>query len=201
MNTYTTLKTAIADWLDRDDLTSTIPSLIVLAEQKIYRELRVSAMEASLSSAISSGVVAVPSGYKELKFAYINGAPVQSLARKTPDWIYTNYPTRSADSKPVFIAREGSNFIFGPYPDSGYTVKGIYYKALDALSASNETNWFTANASALLLFAALSEAEAFLSNDPRVVFWRAKYEEEKKTVQDEDDREELSGSTLSVTAG
>ena len=155
---YSTLKAAVADWLDRDDLTSQIDTFLDLTEAVLARELRIKPMETALSSAISGGVLAVPSDYLELRFAYVDGSPVRWLELKDPGWIYLNYPTRSSTSKPYYIGREGDNFIFGPYPDDGYTIKGSYYAKLAALSASNETNWFTANAPDLLLFGCLLQA-------------------------------------------
>jgi hypothetical protein len=151
ITTYAELKTAVANWLARTNLTAYIPDFIMLGERRIYRELRIRAMEASLSSAIASGTISVPSGYVEMKFAYIDGTPVQALTKKEGAFIYEFYPTRSADGKPQFFAREVDNFIFGPYPDSNYTVKGVYYKRLDALSDSNTTNWFITNAPDLLV--------------------------------------------------
>lgn len=200
LNSYTTIKTAVGTWLDRSDLSGVIPDLITMGEARVYRDLRIAAMETSLSTAITAGVVAVPDGYIEMKHLYVDGSPVQKLQRKTAEWIYTNYPSRAADSKPLFFAREGGNFIFGPYSDSTYTVKGIYYKRLAALSAGNETNWFTTNAPELLLFAALTEAEPYLGNDPRYILWQAKYDAVKTAVQRQDTAEEFSGSTLQVTA-
>lgn len=200
ITSWTTLKTAVGDWLHRSDLTSVIPDFITFGEARIYRDMRLACMETALSSAISSGVIAVPSGYIELKHAYVNSTPVQWLQRKDPEWIYANYPTRSADGSPIAIAREGSNFIFGPYPDSGYTIKGIYYKHLDALSGSNETNWFTANAPDLLLFASLCEAEPYLQNDPRIAIWEKKYDQVRARIQNDDDQEAYSGSVLAISA-
>lgn len=191
---YSELKTAVANWLNRSDLTSYIPDFITLGENRIYRELRIRTMETALSETIASGVVAVPSTYVDLKFAYINSSPTTKLQRRTAEFIYEKYPTRSSEGTPHFIAREASNFIFGPYPDSAYTVKGVYYARLTALSDSNTTNWFTTNAPDILLWASLAEAEPFLKNDARVALWAAKYEAAKQGIQMEDKREEHSGS-------
>jgi hypothetical protein len=203
ITTYSELLQAVENWLHRDgdaDIESRAPEFVRMGELRIYRDLRIRAMETSLSSAIASGVVAVPSGYIDMKFAYLNTSPVAKLQRKDAEWIYHNYPTRSADAQPKFFAREGENFIFGPYPDSSsYTMKGIYYKRLDALSASNTTNWFTTNAPDLLLWAALAEAEPFTMNDQRATMWEAKYEMVKSRIQREDDQEEFSGSPLTST--
>ena len=53
INTYSTLQTAVANWLDRDDLTARIPEFIALAETRINRALRIRAME-TVSTAIST---------------------------------------------------------------------------------------------------------------------------------------------------
>jgi hypothetical protein len=199
ISTYAELKDAVANWVARSTLTAFVPDFIMLGESRIYRELRIRAMETALSSTIATGVIAVPSGYIELKFAYIDGTPVQRLTVKDPGWIYEYYSTRSADGKPSFIARDVDNFIFGPYPDSAYTVKGTYYKRLDALSVSNTTNWFTTNAPDLLLWASLCEAEPFMKNDERTQLWEAKYENVKQAIIKQDKRESHSGSPIVTT--
>lgn len=196
---YSELKTAVANWLNRSDLTAYVPDFIALGEARIYRDLRIRAMETALSSAISSGVVAVPASYKELKFAYVDGSPTRQLLRSDPEFIYAKFPTRSATSKPSYIAREGSNFIFGPYPDSNYTIKGVYYASLTALSDANTTNWFTSNAPDILLWAALCEAEPFIKNDERVGLWQAKYDLVKEAIEREERNEQFSGGGLAAT--
>lgn len=196
---FATLKTEVAAWLNRSDLTNEVPGFIQLGEFRVYRDLRVRQMETALSAAISSGVLAVPSGYLEMKFAYVNGSPMRKLERKDAEWIYLNYPTRSSDGTPKFFAREATNFIFGPYPDSAYTVKGVYYKKLDALSGTNTTNWLITDAPDLILFASLCEAAPFLQDDTRVPLWEKKYAQIKDRFQRNDVEEEFSGSPLAVT--
>lgn len=201
ITSYATLQTAILEEAHRTtdaDLTAVVPGLIVLAESRIYREMRVRQMETALSTAMSSGTLAVPSGYLELKFAYINGAPIRRLTKKDAEWIYANYPTRSADGTPSFIAREGENFIFGPYPDSDYTVKGIYYKRLAAVSTGS--NWLITDAPDLILWASMCEVARWTQNDERLPIWERTYEQIKAGVQRQDADEEFSGSPLSVTA-
>lgn len=199
ITTWATLKTEVANQLNRTDLTNDVPFFIQLAEFRIYRELRVRQMETVLNSTMSSGQIAVPSGYRSLKFAYIDGTPVQKLERKDAEWIYHNYPTRSASSKPFYIARDGGNFIFGPYPDSAYTVKGVFYKQLDLLSDSNTSNWLITDAPDLIYFAALCEAKPWLGDDERIAIWERKYEVVKQRVQLADNAEEFSGGPLAAT--
>ena len=196
-----TLKSTVEDYLDRSDIGDQVEAAITFAENRIYRDVRVADMETALSATTSSGVIAVPSGYIEMKFMYIDTAPVQALQRKDLSFIYENFPTRSADSKPTFFAREGSNFIFGPFPDTNYAIKGVYYAKLTALApGSNESNFIITDFPEALLFAALVECEPFLQNDERLVIWESKYQEAIKQIQAQDDAEALSGSPLAVTA-
>ena len=89
LGTYSDLQTAIATWLNRTDLTAYIPDFIALAEERVYRNLRVKAMETALNDTIASGVIAVPSDYIELKSAYIDGSPAYALERLSVEEIYT----------------------------------------------------------------------------------------------------------------
>lgn len=197
---YSDLKDSIAGYLHRTDMTAMIPEFIADAENRIYNELRIKAMEASYSQAVSSGSVTLPTGFLEWIDLYVDGDSVQKLTRKDIEWIYTKYPARNGAGKPVFFAREGESLIFGPYAGA-YTIKGRYYKRLTALSDSNTTNWFTENEPALLRFGALCEAAPYVMDDERVQLWEAKYQASKNRIQRTDKLEKMSGSLLQMVAG
>ena len=199
--TYSDLQAAIASWLNRTDLTSYIPDFIALAEERIYRGLRVKGIESGLLDTINGGVISVPSDYLELKSAYLDCSNSCLLERASVEDIYRLYPQRSSSGKPQYIAREGSNFIFGPYPDSAYSIRGIYYAKPAALSATNTANWLTQNAPSLLLFGALAEAAPFLKDDERVMIWEAKYAAQMDETNRADKREALRGSSLTMNTG
>jgi len=194
LSTYTELTASIANWLDRTDITTEIVDFVTLAETKIYRNIRVRALEKSLSVVISSGVAAMPTDYLELKHAYIDGSPVQTLERTLLNTIYTQYPTRSSTGKPVFIADNVDNFEFAPYPDSAYTVKGTYYAKLPALSTTNETNWLITDNPDLILFASLIESVSFTGDTRRLNEWAAKYETAESAANLQAKIQRVSGS-------
>lgn len=198
LDTYSGLVAAIQNELHRSDLASYVPDWITLAESRINKHLRVRAMETSTSSTIAAGVVAVPTNYLSLKDAYITSTtPYVNLDRKTANWVYGNYPNRVAEGTPGFIAREGSSFIFGPYPDANYVVKLVYWARLTALSSA--LNSIFTNYPGLWLFGALCESAPWLKDDKRIAVWEGKFQDLIKQVQDEDDDEFLSGSVLRMT--
>jgi len=172
INTYAELQTAVASWVHRADLTTPIPDLIMLGERWIWRHARVRDMEAALSLTIASGVATIPTDYRSLKHARIDGTPTRHLRMRAASWIMENYPLRSSGGKPFFIAADGASFIFGPFPDSNYSVLGTYYKELTTIATSANAV-FTANPD-LYLFAALAETRAFIQDDKRIPIWTAK---------------------------
>lgn len=174
ITTHAELITAVgANWKHRSDLAGIAPDLIMLGEKWIMRKVRGTDMETALSVAIlASGTATAPTGFLGLKYAYIDGSPVKNLITKSPQQIITKYPLRSADSKPAWIGYDAGSFMFGPFPDSTYTVKGTYYKRQGPL-ATSVYDLFTNNPD-LYLFAALAEAEAYVGKDARIPIWISK---------------------------
>lgn len=204
LDSYTALGSAIAAVMDVNyaDLSAVIPDIIAVGETRLFREARVREMETTLGGVtMASGVVSVPSAYLELKHAYISSTtPRQALERRTSEWIYRTYPTRSATDIPQFVAREGNNFIFGPYPDANYVVDGVYYKRPAAISSGGVNALFSANPD-LYLFACLAESEFYVGRDQRIAIWDKKYRTILEAVNQQDKAERSSGSSLEVRAG
>ena len=109
--------------------------------------------------------------------------------------LYNDYPDRSRTGTPSLIAREGTNFVFGPVSIGG-TLKGIYYAKLTALSDSNTTNWYTTNAPEVLLYGALLEAQPFIMNDARIQTWGQMYQGAIDSIRDEHKNAEFSRGSL-----
>ena len=172
ISTYAELKTAIANWLHRSDLSSYLDDLVMAGEKWIMRNVRATEMETAFNVAISGGTVTVPSGFIGAKVLYVDGSPTQIIKPLSLAQLLTKYPLRSSGGKPLFFAYSAGTLEFGPYPDSNYTIKGTYYRRQGPLSSS-VYDLFTNNPD-LFLFAALAESEPFIKNDKRVPLWTAK---------------------------
>jgi hypothetical protein len=196
---YTAFRSNIVTWLDLGDSTALsntqLDDIVRVTERRIGRAVRCRQNETALNVTITSGTATVPTNYVELKSAYIDGTPTQVLGRRNVDAVYTEYPTRSSDSKPHVISREGSNFIFGPYPDSGYTVKGVFYKRMPALSTT--LHGLFSVAEDLYLWGACAEA-AEMVGSPRLQIFEAKYKRALDEVNGENFNEAASGGGLSI---
>lgn len=175
---YTTLQTAVGDYLARSDLTSYIPNFVQNWEERFYRDSSNWArwMESALSITIASNVAAVPSDYLGIKTAYISGQNRLPLKRVSLEQLYARYPRNGGTSTPAFFARNGDNFEFGPVGSDGLVMAGTYYAKPTLLrSDSDGINWLITNAPDLCLYGALLEAQPFLMNDKRINVWAEFY--------------------------
>ena len=204
LNTYANLKTAIATWLDRSDLTSYIPDFITLAEARINRDLRIRAMEARSLLTLSDGnkYYGLPTGYLQMRNIQINdGSNIIPLEYITPEMM-DRFKMSDLEGRPVAYTIIGDELLFAPTPDSTKTVEVAYYKKLttlgDGTGGTATSNWLTTDAPDVLLYGSLLEAEPFVKNDERIPVWLAGYDNAINKLQDADDRDRHSGSTMRV---
>jgi hypothetical protein len=198
---YATLQTEVANFLARDDLTADIPLFIQMAENKLHASLHLRNEETALSVDVSSGVAAVPTDFKKLKFAYyVNGSTACPLEWKSLNQLYRDHPDRSDTGIPQAISREAGNFVFGKIATDGTAVlKGVYYAKQDPLRTT-DPSWYVTNHPEILLYGSLLEATPFIQDDPRLVIWGDFYKNAVLTIEDENDAAEVSGGSLRAIA-
>lgn len=199
--TYSDLKTEMADWLAKSNLTSAIPGLIQNWEEKFYRQPKNFGrwMEISLSEIVASSVIAVPDDYLGLKVAYVEGQRRPPLDRVSLQNLYGRFPRGVDTGVPMFISRDATSFVFGPQPDSDYTIKGVYWGKPTLLrsAASDATaHWLIVNAPDLVLYGALLEAQPYLRNDARIATWQGMYGQSLQDYRDLFRAEDVSGSPI-----
>ena len=197
---YTTLKSTIADYLARSDLTSQIPDFINLAEQRLRRDLRLRQMlkVATTTTTVNDSTVALPADFLAMKDLHIDTNPVRVLQFQNTSNFFRN--ARTTDKGvPTMYTLLGTEFQFAPYPDAEYTLRMVYYYKPDFLSDSTPSNLFLATCPDLLLYGALAEAEPYLMNDERLATWSALYDRGLASLRASDDDSEYPSSPMSIT--
>lgn len=198
---YSDLKTAVANYLARSDLTSQIPDFVRFAENRLRRELRIRQMLKVATAIATAGdsTVSLPADFLELRDIHIAATPVRTLEFLSPSSFFRTARTTES-GVPTAYTVLASEFQFAPIPDSAYTYKMLYYSAPTYLSDANPSNAFLANCADALLYASLAEAEPYLMNDARIATWAALYQRAIESLSTSDDRSEFAGSPLSMTA-
>ena len=197
--TYSDLKTSIAGYLARSDLTSQIPDFITFAENRLRRELRIRQMLKSVTTASVSGdaTVEIPSDFLEIRDFVVMTNPIQPLSYSSPSAL-SNDPRTSQVGVPKSYTILASEFQLTPAPDGVYTLKMLYFAAPAYLSDTNTSNVFLTTAPDALLYAALVEAEPYLMNDGRINTWGSMYDRAISSLTKSDESTQYSGVPLAM---
>jgi hypothetical protein len=197
LDTYSGLKTTIADYLNRDDLTSIIPSFITLAEAKFNRKLRVRQMVKRATATIDTQYFAFPSDFLQAKELQLNTNPITYLQYVTQNQgDYGSQNVYLSAGKPAYYTIIGSQIEVIPTPDTGYTGELTYYGKITALSDSNTSNWLLAYAPDLYLYGALLEATPYLKDDERLAVWSTLYTNSIGDIEVADQRASVSSTPI-----
>lgn len=203
LGTFTELKDAVADWLDRSDLTARIPDFIALAEARINRELRIRPMEvrSTMYTTADQQYFNLPGGYIQMRNIQLNTNPTTPLEYITPEMLDRLYGSTTT-GKPKAYTLIGDEIQLAPIPDSSYQVEMAFYEKFtplgDGSAGTVTSNWLTANAPDVLLYGALMEAEPFIKNDERIAVWLNGYSNAINKLQQQDQRDRHSGSAMRV---
>jgi len=199
ISNYTELKTAVANWLDRDDLTDRIPEFIALAEARFNRVLRLRSMEVkyTANTVAAQRNLALPTNYIQMRNFQVNTTPLTTLSYVTPE-IYDRLWGGSTQGTPKFYTILADEVSLGPIPASAQEVEMLFYKKFDNLSGSVATNWMITNAPDIYLYGSMLEAEPFIMNDERVPLWAQALQRGISDLQEQDNKDRHSGSALRV---
>lgn len=197
MNNYAELKSTIADYLNRDDLTTIIPTFIRLAESKFNRSLRVRQMITRATAEIETDFFAPPGDWLETKEFQLNTNPITRLEYITESQGNRLRQTRFvAPGQPRFFTVVGNQLEFIPTPDTTYEGELTYYAKIPSLSDSTTSNWLLAYAPDLYLYGALVEAEPYLKNDERLPVWGELYLRVLADIEAADERASVASTPL-----
>lgn len=174
ISTYSDLQTAVADWLNRTDLTAVIPTFITLAEAKFNRELRVRDMLTRAAATSSNEFVAVPADFLEnysLELTNTAGAqpPLDFISPLEAKTLKANQITGLVR---YYTIIDGA-FELLPAPGSDVDLVLTYYQRIPSLSGTQTTNWLLTKSPDLYLYSTLLEASPYLKDDERVAIWAA----------------------------
>lgn len=196
---YTELKSTIADWLNRDDLTSQIADFITLAESQLNDDIRHWRMEKRAETTIDGQFTAIPSDWLETIRFHLNANGTTDL-RYAPraTMQHNRAATQDAVGTPNLYTHNAGQFEVYPTPDGSYSADLAYYAEIEALSDSNTTNWLLDKYSAAYLYGALIHSAPFLKDDERIQTWAALYASTVKRINKASSKATASGSGLKM---
>ena len=188
---YTQLKTAIADFLNRDDLTAVVPTFISLAEAQMVRDIRHWRQEKRVETDLNEQYENLPTDFIEFQGLSLgDGTRLELLS--VADMQDRKRRSQGA-GKPLYFRMTADQIEFYPAPDGTYTLSLQYYARTPALTDADPTNWILVYAPDVYLYGALVHSAPYLKDDPRIQVWAALYQNAVEALRRESERGKHSG--------
>jgi len=194
---YSDLKANVADWLNRSDLATVVPTFIQLAEAKLNRTLRIADMYTRSQLVSTDNIISMPDDFLEFKSFRVISPVVRELheipAHQIDEYTNSTYLSSLDDAHARFFVYFGTNIRIIPTPAVSHTYEMNYYAKFAALSDSNTTNALISGHPDLYLYGALVAASPYLGEDERVPVWDRLLTQSVSEVQASDDRRRTKG--------
>lgn len=197
---YGDLKTNVAAWINRSDLTAVIPTFVTLAEDRIFlgspdlgtQPLRVGDM-LSVNSAFSG--TTLPTGWMELKrVSWFLDSSIKYPLEFLP--LEKIGPYEGISGRPQYFSIRGDTIVYGPTFSN--TVELVYYARPAAMSADGDANFVLTNAPSVYLQATLLEAAIYLKDNEAAERHGLAFKNAISAYQQQDDGNMHSGATLRI---
>jgi hypothetical protein len=195
---YTNLQTEIANFLNRDDLTSVIPTFIQLAEAQISREVRHWRQQVRATTTLNQQFETLPTNFLEGINFYIDTtrgektleyAPIAEISRR-------KLSSAGVAGEPIVYTINSGEMEFIPAPNGSYPLTMVYYAQIPNLSATTTTNWLLTYYPDVYLYGALLHSAPYLAEDARIAVWAQMYSAAVQNLNTESESAIYSGTPL-----
>ena len=195
--TYAELKTNIANYLNRSDLTSYIDTFIDSTEAELNRRLRTKEMIKRATATADSQYLTVPTDWQEainIEITSNNFSPLFQQSIESLD-VYRK-ANNNITGQPIYYAMVDDSIELAPTPDSSYTLQLTYYAKINALSDSNTTNFVSTDHPDVYLYGALKHASIFLMEDDRIPLFTNQFEKALEEIRLEQEKAAFGKGSL-----
>lgn len=209
--TYTTLKTAIANYADRSDLTSYLDDFIAQAEARFQNDpapidpsilpgIRCRNMFKRVTTSASTEYFDTPTDLLEIKRITIQGNTDYSLQYMSPWMIQEKYPGNTTGI-PKHYTIIGDEIQIKPVFSDASTIEIAYYASLTGLSDSNASNWLSTNKPQIYLYSCMIEAGIFTDDDAMIQKYSQLYRSAATGLNRAEKRAQYGGQLTSRVGG
>lgn len=182
--TFTTLKTAIQDYLETTETTfvNNLPNIIKQAEDRILKSVQLPDFRKNATGSMSDGnkYLKCPSDFLAPYSLTLDNSGQEFLIFKDVNFMREAYPVEATQGVPKYYSIfDDTRFIIGPTPDANYAVELHYmYEPESITTTASGESWLGSNAENALLYACLVEGYTYLKGEPDQMQWyNAKYED------------------------
>jgi hypothetical protein len=195
---YAELKTAVANFMARSDLTNQIPDFITMAESRMSRELETREQEKRSQATLVAGdeYILLPNDFREVREVKINASPTRVLTYYSPSALDSMYSS-NGQGMPEGYSIVGLELKMRPIPDAAYTQEIVYIGSLPNISNTTTPILFTRSPD-LYLYGALAEGYAYLLDEARAAQYDQKFTRILEEIKVDEQRSHYGTGSLQI---
>lgn len=165
---------AVAQTLDRDDLTNQIPGFLVLAESEISNDTEDLQSVVRATFTLDEDYENLPPDFSTPVALHLNGVQGNVEIRYRTPAVIEMLRQQTFSGTPQFYTIVGRQFWFDRTPN-GEQAEIAYYPTIPPLVNDADTNDLLQSTPALYLYGTLKHSAPFLREDDRVALWDTLY--------------------------
>ena len=199
--TYSDLKTSVANYLNREDLTAVIPDFITLTENRLNRDLRVrvNLIRAETTTTSGTDFYNLPTDLIEIRnITYDTSSRSYALEYLSPESLSREFGIYTSGI-PRAYTNLGKDIKISPVPDGAYTININYFKKLETLSDATTTNNILTEFPDLYLFGACMEGATYLNDTEQLQRLMGLYQQVLGDVKAAEESARYGGTVMTMT--
>ena len=175
------LKTEVASWLNKTNLSAKLGGFVQIAESYIRRDLEVRTQELTATGTLTGTDLAFPTRFASVRRLVVDERQCKYI---TPEE-YTHLDLAGADLPTRLYTIIGENIvILGGTDGDAYTL--VYTEWFASLSSDADTNWVLTNSPDVYLWSSCMAGAIYLKDVNAATSYKLLYEESARALNDKE---------------
>jgi hypothetical protein len=197
ISNYGELKTAVQTYAKRSTsaFTENLPTFVMRAHVTLLRDLDIPLLHQTADLAINAERVSPPADFRAVVRLMIDSDWDNPLSPTSIE-LRLRESVKYTSGRPRVFAVEGDKLAFGPVPDTTYTGKLLYKRAIDFFASDLATNALLTRYPFAYLYGALAEAYGFDKFDEDQAKYEALFRSEIASINAAEQANAMGGGVL-----
>ena len=195
--TYDEIKTKVAEYLNRTDLTSQMDMFIDLTESDINKVIKHQDLIKRANAVAETQYTQLPSDWSRVINVELNTSDHTTLLQQSTESLDLKRTSiDNVSGRPEYFAITDNAIELCPTPDTNYELQLTYYANIPELSSTNTTNVVSNKFPDVYIHGCCKHASVFLMEDERVGMFQTLFDKALEEVRLQQERASFGVGSL-----
>jgi|TARA_B100001287_G_C22623810_1_gene501474 hypothetical protein len=195
--TYDEIKTKVAEYLNRTDLTSQMDMFIDLTESDINKVIKHQDLIKRANAVAETQYTQLPSDWSRVINVELNTSDHTTLLQQSTESLDLKRTSiDNVSGRPEYFAITDNAIELCPTPDTNYELQLTYYANIPELSSTNTTNVVSDKFPDVYIYGCCKHASVFLMEDERVGMFQTLFDKALEEVRLQQERASFGVGSL-----